>query len=663
MKKSIIILLLYLSANTLFAQFNLVPNGDFEAYSSLPTDYGQANLAIGWNNVNGDYTNSTGSPDYFNTLSFIGAGTSFGVVAMLPFSGNGQIGLVTIQQGLFREYISSQFISPMNIGQKYSISFYITNGIDNFYTKGSNNLGIHFSNNPLYQAIDESISVIPQIEIDTIIYFWNEWHHFSFNYTADSSYNFITIGNFKDDAHTLVSSYGSNGAYYFIDKIEIYTLLSITGEVAICKGQPDTLRMYGDTIVKWADSLNPGIIIATDSIITIAPTVTTTYKATTAYDTAYFTVHVVIPPVINLGNDTVLCPGTGQDLQLNVQAMPFTSYTWQDGSSGLSYDVNQAGTYWVKATINSSCFASDTINVAYSSSPYVNLGNDTTLCTGDTLILNANYPNASYQWQDGATSPIYYATHQGMYWVKVTNQYNCHTYNSITISYNPSPLINFGNDTVLCKGQSLLLNATNPNSTYLWQDNSTDSIYNVYLQGTYWVKITNQYPCSSSDTINIAYSLNPSIPTISQIGNILTSSSAIGNQWLLNGQVITSDTNQSYTITLPITDTSCYSLTVTNIYGCSATSDTICYLPLGISEVINNNGIYIYPNPSKDNITIETNSYKEQRLEILNLIGQTVYTIYINKKAVINTSAFAKGVYILKLSSDKETVVRKFVKE
>ena len=77
-----------------------------------------------------------------------------------------------------------------------------------------------------------------------------------------------------------------------------------------------------------------------------------------------------------------------------------------------------------------------------------------------------------------------------------------------------------------------------------------------------------------------------------------------------------------------------------------------------ISSTVN-----LYPNPTKDNLTIETNFNKEQRLEILNLIGQTVYTTNINKKATINTSAFANGVYILKLSSDKETVVRKFVKE
>ncbi len=82
----------------------------------------------------------------------------------------------------------------------------------------------------------------------------------------------------------------------------------------------------------------------------------------------------------------------------------------------------------------------------------------------------------------------------------------------------------------------------------------------------------------------------------------------------------------------------------------------------GIKENTSNN-ISVYPNPTNDILTIETNLNTPQKLEISNLMGQTIYTYYIYNKATINTSAFAKGVYILKLNSDKETVVRKIVKE
>jgi len=115
--------------------------------------------------------------------------------------------------------------------------------------------------------------------------------------------------------------------------------------------------------------------------------------------------------------------------------------------------------------------------------------------------------------------------------------------------------------------------------------------------------------------------------------------------WTENGDTVSADTSYTFTIT--------------------ANRNLIANFSAlqGINSNSLNESIYIYPNPTKDNLTIETNSNTEQRLEILNLIGQTIYTTIINKKVVINTSAFAKGVYILKLSSDKETVVRKFVKE
>ncbi|MEI6820761.1 MAG: T9SS type A sorting domain-containing protein [Bacteroidota bacterium] len=116
-------------------------------------------------------------------------------------------------------------------------------------------------------------------------------------------------------------------------------------------------------------------------------------------------------------------------------------------------------------------------------------------------------------------------------------------------------------------------------------------------------------------------------------------------------------------------DTNVWTLAVDNNYIYAGTYShgvwrrPLSEFPSGIKENNLNNNVSIYPNPTKDNLTIETNSNTQQRIEIINLIGQTIYTNIINKKATINTSAFANGLYILKLSSDKETVVRKFIKE
>ena len=70
------------------------------------------------------------------------------------------------------------------------------------------------------------------------------------------------------------------------------------------------------------------------------------------------------------------------------------------------------------------------------------------------------------------------------------------------------PIVNLGNDTVMCEGEILTLDATVQNATYLWQDNSTSSIYTVSVAGDYFVDVTVN-GCANSDTIYVNYNFLP----------------------------------------------------------------------------------------------------------------------------------------------------------
>jgi uncharacterized protein (TIGR02145 family) len=74
----------------------------------------------------------------------------------------------------------------------------------------------------------------------------------------------------------------------------------------------------------------------------------------------------------------------------------------------------------------------------------------------------------------------------------------------------PCDTVQLGPDTSLCYGENLLLNATKLNSTYLWQDNSTNPTYNVTFPGTFWVKVTEPN-CTTSDTIIISIAPGPTV--------------------------------------------------------------------------------------------------------------------------------------------------------
>lgn len=208
---------------------------------------------------------------------------------------------------------------------------------------------------------------------------------------------------------------------------------------------------------------------------------------------------------VDLGKDTSLCSGD----TLHISTTPgSTNHLWQDGSTSSSYTVKQAGTYWLKARVGQ-CDVTDTIHVSYTSMPSLTLGADTSLCDGDTLVLNASVPGAAYLWHDSSSGPVYVAKGPGVYRVKVSIN-NCAASDSITISYKPIPVTDLGNDTVLCQGSTLLLNAGIPGAGYLWQDGTANSTFLVSKAGLYWVKaVVNG--CTGTDSINISYNGPPEV--------------------------------------------------------------------------------------------------------------------------------------------------------
>ena len=197
----------------------------------------------------------------------------------------------------------------------------------------------------------------------------------------------------------------------------------------ICLGDSITLSDTRYQVDAWALKSAPTVIISTDSILTVTPVVTTRYLAYGANDTTEFIVNVEEAPVVNLGVDTSLC--AGETLTLDATANKVT-YLWQDGSGDPIFNVTQPGTYWVELT-NNCGVSSDTINVAYSPLPIIDMGNDTVLCSGESFILDATTLNATYLWQDGSIASTYNVTQLGIYWVTISVN-NCSASDTVTVN-------------------------------------------------------------------------------------------------------------------------------------------------------------------------------------------------------------------------------------
>jgi hypothetical protein len=72
----------------------------------------------------------------------------------------------------------------------------------------------------------------------------------------------------------------------------------------------------------------------------------------------------------------------------------------------------------------------------------------------------------------------------------------------------------------------------------------------------------------------------------------------------------------------------------------------------------------IYPNPAKNNITIENNNFVISNIELYNITGQLVKTENVNSMSInMNISDLKTGIYILELHTNETSIRRKLIIE
>jgi hypothetical protein len=220
MKKLLSLLAIAISTNGI-AQINLVPNSGFETYVTCPDWPGQLNYAAPWAVVNGT------SSDYYNSCSM-----DWGVpISMLaPYqnakAGVAFAGIVVYGAADYREYLQVQLTTPLVPDSCYAISYYCNLSHPNDNSTAINSMGMFLSDTAITEVQAGGGSVlqaIPQIISSTFLTDTADWTLVSGVYTAQGGENYITIGNFLNNALTdTMHVHGStNNSYYLIDEVSV----------------------------------------------------------------------------------------------------------------------------------------------------------------------------------------------------------------------------------------------------------------------------------------------------------------------------------------------------------------------------------------------------------------------------------------------------------
>lgn len=132
----------------------------------------------------------------------------------------------------------------------------------------------------------------------------------------------------------------------------------------------------------------------------------------------------------------------------------------------------------------------------------VDLGNDTTLCLGSSLLLEAGSDYDSLLWSDMSTDTALLISTAGLYYV-TAYKYGCESVDSIAV--NASTPVDLGKDTTVCIGDTLTLDAFQAGASYQWHDMSTNPTFDATLPGNYYVTVTDANGCVSLDSISVLF--------------------------------------------------------------------------------------------------------------------------------------------------------------
>jgi hypothetical protein len=204
---------------------NLVPNPSFEYRLGCPEDFSQIDRAVLW------FQPTLGTPDFFhscdseagfavpqNTLGHQPAKTGLGYGGGQMFNSTG-----------YREYLATPLLAPLEPGHTYQVSFYVS--LAERSRRAVDKIGAYFS---VGATTDDTtlheLQFVPQINntSGTFLSSFDDWMLVSGSYTAVGGENYLTIGNFSNDAETPTIPVEGIGptplyfmAYYFVDDVSV----------------------------------------------------------------------------------------------------------------------------------------------------------------------------------------------------------------------------------------------------------------------------------------------------------------------------------------------------------------------------------------------------------------------------------------------------------
>lgn len=200
---------------------------------------------------------------------------------------------------------------------------------------------------------------------------------------------------------------------------------------------------------------------------------------------------------------------------------------------------------------------------------------------------------------------------------------------------------------------------------YDWSnDASSEDIFNL-TAGTYTVVVTDANGCSITQAFTVSQPANPLIVN-GVISNATGQTATDGSVDITvtggSGPYTFLWSNGATTEDLNGVAPGVYTVTITDDNGCVTSGTFTVSFTIGIATNVLDNALNVYPNPARDIVTIDAGSLVIGKVDVINMLGQTVYSAQPKtSKLQINTENFSEDLYLVRLLIDGQVITKRLV--
>jgi hypothetical protein len=425
-----------------------------------------------------------------------------------------------------------------------------------------------------------------------------------------------------------------------------------------------------------------------------------------------------LPNVNIIGSDTA-CGSTVLDEGIG---MPGDIYLWSTGETTQMINVTESGTYGLTVIDGNGCAGSDAIDVVIYPMPEIDLGSDTVILAGSSLLLDAGAGYDSYLWSNDSTTQTILVDSTGIglgyttYFVTVTDN-ECQAVDSITVTYVmpftdmalvfppsglaysceiseetnvPAMIMNTGN-TIIPASDTIFgfyRVDTEPvvsDSLILQSDFYPGNIINFSFDQTadmgeprlYNYKIYFYYKDdqnADNDSVNGQVEhINPPVINLGNDTMLCDNQSIVLDAGPGYHDYIWSDYSTDQTLTVDINNSGWGPNTfyVAVYYYDCVSSDTIevtFVICDGLTDVIDNQELDFYADPAGNSLNIFFTGAANRTIElqVVNIQGQVIFNDVYSETSgrfikQVNISGYTAGIYIIKVKSNNIIKTEKFI--